>query len=86
MVFIAAVNTYFKQLMTEEVLNADFENVAEIDVERQRTTFVNTGKLEAADWDDNTVKKNPFRTSVFVKANVQLLDAIEDLAFDIYLS
>ena len=86
MLFVAAVNTYFRQLAADEVLNPDFDNLAEIDLERQRKALVAAGKLEAADWDDETVKKNPCGTYVYVKANVQLLDAIEDLAFDIYLA
>ena len=86
MLFVAAVNTYFRQLAADEVLNPDFENLAEIDLERQRNALMAAGKLEAADWDDETVKKNPCGTYVYVKANIQLLDAIEDLAFDIYLA
>lgn len=86
MVFIAAVNTYFRQLALDEVLNPDYANLAEIDVETQRTALANAGTTEALDWDDDTVKKNPFRSYVFAKANVQLSDAIEDLEFDIYLN
>lgn len=86
MVFIAAVNTYFRQLAMDEVLNPDYANLAEIDVEKQREALANAGTTEALDWDDDTVKKNPFGSYVFAKANVQLSDAIEDLEFDIYLN
>lgn len=86
MLFVAAINTYFRQLAADEVLNPDFSNLAEIDLERQRNALIAAGKLEAADWDDETVKKNPCGTYVYVKANVQMLDAIEDLSFDIYLA
>ena len=84
--FVAAVNTYFRTLAGEGVLNPDYENLAEIDVEAQRKALVDSGKTEALDWDDETVKKNPFRSNVFLKANVQVLDAIEDLTFNIYMN
>ncbi len=86
MVFIAAVNTYFRQLAMDEVLNPDYSNLAEIDVEKQRAALANAGTTEALDWDDDTVKKNPCGSYVYAKANVQLSDAIEDLEFDIYLN
>ena len=55
MLFVAAVNTYFRQLAADEVLNPDFENLAEIDLERQRNALMAAGKLEAADWDDGKI-------------------------------
>lgn len=84
--FVAAVNTYFRTLAGEGVLNPDYENLAEIDVEAQRAAIVASGKTEALDWDDDTVKKNPFKSNVYLKANVQILDAIEDLTFNIYMN
>lgn len=85
-VFMAAVNTYFRQLTTEGVLSPDFSNLAEIDVETQRQAWIAAGKTEAMDWDTETVKKNPFKTYVYLLANVRFSDAIEDLQFDIYMN
>lgn len=86
MVFISAVNGYFRALAYEEVLNPDSDNLADIDVESQRAAWVKAGKTEALDWSDKTVKANPFRSTVFVKANVMFIDAIEDLEFKVYLN
>lgn len=85
-VFMAAVNTYFRQLENEDVLSSDFDNLAEIDVEAQRQAWVSAGKIEAMDWDVETVKKNPFKTYVYLQANVRFSDAIEDLQFNIYMN
>lgn len=84
--FLAAVNNYFRTLTQEGVLNPDFDNLAEIDVEAQRNAIVAGGKAAALDWDEQTVKKNPYKSYVFLKANVQILDAIEDLTFDICMN
>lgn len=84
--FIASVNNYFKTLANEGVLNPDFDNAAEIDIDTQRNAIVTGGKSEAVDWDDQTVKKNPYKSYVFLKANIQILDAIEDLTFDICMN
>ena len=84
--FVAAVNTYFRTLTGEGVLNPDYDNLAEIDTAAQRSAIVASGKTEALDWDDQTVKKNPFKSNVYLKANVQILDAIEDLTFSIYMN
>lgn len=81
--FVASINTYFRTLTNEGILNPDYENLAEIDVEAQRSALVTAGKTEALDWDEQTVKNTPYKSYVFLKANVQILDAIEDLTFNI---
>ena len=85
-VFLASVNTYYRQLAHEQILDSGFSNLAQIDTEKQRQAWVNSGKTEAMDWDDETVKKNTFRSNVYLKGNVKFLDAIEDLEFDIFLN
>ncbi len=81
--FVASINTYFRTLSLEDILNPDYDNLAEIDVESQRNAIVASGKTEALDWDDQTVKNNPFKSYLYLKANIQVLDAIEDLTFNI---
>lgn len=81
--FVASINTYFRTLSLEDILNPDYDNLAEIDTESQRNAIVASGKTEALDWDDQTVKNNPYKSYLFLKANIQVLDAIEDLTFNI---
>lgn len=85
-VFVAAVNGYFRTLGMRGVLNPDYANLAEIDVEAHREALVAAGNVEALDWDDAAVKNNPYRSYVYVKANVQFSDGIEDLEFKIYMN
>ena len=86
MLFVSALNQYFKALANDDILDPEFDNHAEIDVEAQRTAWIDAGKAEAADWDEITVKKNTYRTKIFLTGSVKILDAIEDLTFEIALA
>lgn len=82
-VFIAAVNKYFKDLASRGVLYDQFDNKAEIDIDATREWLGQTKDVSA--WDDEKVKTANTGTNVFVKANIQIQDAIEDLNFRIYI-
>ncbi len=81
--FISAVNGYFDALTKEEILDDSFNNEALVDIETQRQAWVISGKTEAADWDEATVKKNTFGSYMYLTGSVKILDAIEDLTFNI---
>ncbi|WP_250277984.1 phage tail sheath C-terminal domain-containing protein [[Clostridium] colinum] len=79
--FISAVNSYFRDLAREEVLDPNYKNIVYIDTEKQREIWVSNGKIEAQNWNDIEVKNNTFRTNVYLQANVKFLNAMEDLLF-----
>lgn len=83
--FISSVNTYFRQLMREEVLDDSYDNQAYVDVESQRLAWTAIGKTEAEDWDDNKVQQMTFRTNVFLAGDAKISNAMEDLRFIISL-
>lgn len=82
-VFIAAINKYFKDLASRGVLYDQFDNKAEIDIEATREWLSQTKDVSA--WEDEQIKTANTGTNVFVKANIQIQDAIEDLSFGIYI-
>ena len=82
-IFIAAVNKYFKDLMQNGVLYDQYDNKAEIDIEATRAYL--SEKKDVSDWDDEAIKKANTGTTVFLKASIQIQDAIEDLSFKIYI-
>lgn len=84
--FITSVNAYFRQLMREEVLDDSYDNRAFVDVESQRLAWLNIGKTEAEDWDDNEVQQMTFRTTVFLAGDAKISNAMEDLKFTIALA
>lgn len=86
MMFIAALNSsYFTQLAAENILDPDYTNAASIDVAAQRNAWVASGKAEAADWDDDTVKATPYKRTVYLAGNVKILGSMTDLIFPINL-
>lgn len=81
--FLSAVNGYFVALEKEEILDNEFDNESLIDIEAQRQAWLTTGRTEAADWDDATVKKNAIGSYMYMLGNVKILDAIEDLVMNL---
>ena len=84
--FISAVNTYFRQLAREEILDPSFDNVSFVDVELQRDAWLGIGKTEAADWTEAQVKEMTFKSWIYLAGNIKILDAIEDLKFRIAMA
>lgn len=85
MQFLGAVGDYFDRLEEAEVLNGSYSNAVDIDVNAQRSAWAAV-KPEAADWDDDTVKATPFKRQVFVSADVQILQSIQNLKMTVNLN
>lgn len=81
--FISAINSYFRTLAGEEILDSNYQNLSFVDVESQRNAWLGIGKIEAAEWDDITVKNNTFRSNLYLGGNIKILDAMEDFKFNI---
>jgi len=79
--FISAVNTYFRALAREEILDPEYDNHSYVDVEAQREAWLAIGKTAAADWTEAQVKKMTFKSYIYLAGQVKILDAIEDLKF-----
>lgn len=85
MLFLAAVNEYFRQLGEENVLDPEHDNTAQVDVESQRNAWIGAGKAEAADWDDGKVLATPFKRQLFLAGDVKILGTMADLRFVVTL-
>jgi len=81
--FISAVNGYFDALEKEDILDNEYNNESLINIETQRQAWLTFGKIEAAEWDEITVKNNTFGSNMYLTSNVKILDAIEDLNMNI---
>ncbi len=82
MLFISSVNSYFRALATEEILDPNYPNKAYIDVEAVREWYGARG-TDLSGKTDAEVSEMGTGTFVFMTANVKLLNAIEDLKFSI---
>lgn len=81
--FMSAVNTYFRELQREEILDPEFDNRSFVDVELQRDAWLAIGKIEAQDWTAEKVKRMTFKSNLFLAGDIKILDAMEDLRFTI---
>ena len=81
--FMSSVNTYFRELQREEILDPEFDNRSFVDVEKQRDAWLAIGKQEASDWSIEKVKRMTFKSNVFLAGDIKILDAMEDLRFTI---
>lgn len=87
MLFLSALNySYFSSLAEENILDPEYDNIAEIDVDTQRKAWVAIGTSEAADWDDDEVRSHTFKRDVYLRANVKILNSMTNLIFVITIS
>lgn len=82
--FVSAVLSYFRALEKEDVLDEEFGNTAAVDVEAQKAAWEADGTDTSA-WDDATAKKRTYKSKVFLAGDAKILDAMEDLTFNITL-
>ncbi|OMC81853.1 phage tail sheath protein [Viridibacillus sp. FSL H7-0596] len=80
--FIRSVNAYFTGLSNDEILDPSSTNKAEINVVKQRLAWESIGTDTSA-WDDQLVKETSFKKNVFLGGKIKIVDAMEDLDFDI---
>jgi len=82
-IFIAAVNSYFKELAKQNVLYDKFDNKADIDVTASSDFLKQSINIDT--WSETQIKQADTGTNVFLTANIKIQDAMEDLKFGIYM-
>lgn len=80
--FITAVNAYFAELATKDILDNKYDNHCTVDVAAQRQAW-QAVKPEAAKWSDEQIRSSAFKREVFLLGKIKVLDAVEDLTFTI---
>ena len=83
--FFSSVNSYFRQLVKEDVLDSEYDNRSEVDVEAQRLAWTSVGKTEVEDMTDEEIKKLTFKKKVFMLGNIKILNSVEDFEFTIHM-
>ena len=81
-VLITAIQAYLDQLVMDGILDADFKNVVEIDVEQQRNYLKSIG-VNVSSMKELDIKKANTRDKVFLKSQIKILDAIEDISLNV---
>ena len=76
--FVSDILTYLTSLSEQDVISRDDPITVEIDVDAMRAAWAAAG-TDTSNLSDAQVKKKTYRSSVFVKAQAHILDAMEDL-------
>ena len=87
---ITAINSYFDSLIRDNVLSS---GASRIGIEAQRAYIKSKGgkivldddTMDVDDCSDDEVKRANTGSKVFLRADIALLDAIEDIDLDIYI-
>lgn len=80
--FITAINAYYKALEEEGALDNRAENMVYVDVEAQRLAWESIG-VSTESLDDQQVKEKSFGSKIFLRGQVKPVDALEDMDFKI---
>lgn len=80
--FLAAINSYFKELEGDNILDSNSENKADINVSAQKKYLIEK-QVDVTNLNDQQVKEYNTGSKVFVTSSVKFVDAMEDLYFDI---
>jgi len=83
MLLIGAINSYFKALANDLLLDPNFNNKAMVDIEQQRLNNIPKYGEEVKAWDDNKVMEMTVGTNVYLTGNIKILNAMEDFKFEI---
>lgn len=82
LLFINAVNQYYRNLENAGVLEPEYDNTAFINVDAQRQWL--SEHSDVSELSDDEIKRAKTGSHVFVGSNILALDAMEDL--DMYIS
>ncbi|MGL5569780.1 phage tail sheath C-terminal domain-containing protein [Cetobacterium sp.] len=86
MLLISSINGYFKTIARDYILDPNFDNRVEIDLEAQRlANYPKYGEEVVKSWDDAYAMKMTVGTKVFLKANIKIPGIMEDFFFNIYM-
>lgn len=80
--FFTSVNSYFQTLAGDEILDPSYDNKAEVNTVAQRLAWESIG-TDTTDWDEQKVKEMSFKSKVFAAGRIKIVDAMEDLDFEI---
>lgn len=88
--FLAAVNAYFRELERDDILDPAYRNIAEINIDAQRNylaskEYTTSDGRGVEDMTEQEIKEANTGSKVFAKAKVKFIDTMEDLEFYIYM-
>ncbi|MGB6129672.1 MAG: phage tail sheath C-terminal domain-containing protein [Psychrilyobacter sp.] len=84
LLLISAITAYFEGLESDSILDENYDNKTEIDIEAQRLlNYSKYGKETVDSWDDKKAMSMTYGTNVVFSADTKILNAMEDFKFKI---
>jgi len=86
LLLVGAIKAYFEGLENDLILDPNYDNTAEIDIEAQRLLNIpKYGEEVVNGWDDNKAMTMTVGTQVLLKGSIKILNATEDFTFNIFM-
>lgn len=85
MIFISAVNSYFRSLASSDILDSNYNNTSYIDTVAQKNAWIAVDAT-AKDWTEVKVKNMAFKKQMFLAGNIKILQSMTDLSFNIAMA
>ena len=84
LLLVGAINAYYKALQEQLILDPNFENKCQIDIEAQRRANIpKYGEEVVNSWNDKKAMTMTVGTNVFLTGSIKILNAMEDFKFNI---
>ncbi len=83
--FINAIRAYFNGLEQDEILDPDFDNRVDVDIEAQREANRPVYGAVVDSWSDDQVIVATVGTEVFLRGFIKIPNIMEDLDFEIFI-
>jgi hypothetical protein len=80
-ILMTAIGGYFKQLLKDGIISS---YAVDIDIEAQ-TIYLQSKGIDTSEMSEDDIRVADTGSKVFLKGNVKILDAIEDIAMPIYI-
>lgn len=80
-ILMTAIGGYFKQLLKDGIISS---YAVDIDIESQ-TIYLQSKGVDTSEMSEDDIRIADTGSKVFLKGNVKILDAIEDIAMPIYI-
>ena len=85
---VSEINRYLTNLAYEGILNIDYDNHVELDVQAMRDYMETEAEIDTSDMKDIDVLKDAeglCGSKVFIKGQVRFIDAMEDISLVLYM-
>ena len=85
---VSEINRYLTNLAYEGILNIDYDNRVELDVQAMRDYMETEAEIDTSDMKDIDVLKDAeglCGSKVFIKGQVRFIDAMEDISLVLYM-